>query len=51
MFSRSLDELKNILLLEFDLEFAEQRKIFILEGPSTMMFFLILYVANYGIEL
>jgi len=51
MFLHSLDELKNILLFEFNLEFTKQRKIFILEGSSTMMFFLILYVPDNHIEL
>ena len=48
---RSLEELENILLFEFNLEFTEQGKIFILEGSSTMVFFLILYVPDDHIEL
>ena len=43
---QSFDEVKNIFLFEFNLEFAEQQQIFILKCLSTMMFFLVLYIAD-----
>ena len=46
-----LDELKNIFLFEFNLKFTKQREVFVLEGSTLMMFFLILYVADDRIKL
>ncbi len=40
------DELKDVFLFELDFEFTQQCQIFILERPSTMMLFLILYIAG-----
>jgi len=46
-----LDELKNIFLFKFNFELAKQRQILVLERFATMVFLLILYVADYHVEL
>ena len=47
----SLQKLENIILFEFNLEFAQQRQILILKRTATMMFLLVLYVPNDDVEL